>query len=473
MKRALLFLEAMMSLGCGAHRPPLPPPLHPLATHQPLPPEPQPSTAPLTLTLPETESFTLPSGVEVQVVTRPQALVGHVALLAAGGWLGDGGRVEDDVVLNDLLHTTLNMSSRIDERGLRLHRSEVATNALPRAIQLLEALRTLRFTRAQVTHAAGARTEERALYRRAWIHSVHFDLIRRLYGPDSPHAVWNNPMRRLEVVQHARLNARLQQIVAPRHLTLVIVSSYDAEFVRAALLAATASWPAGEHGRRRRLTAPAFHREVNQQHSAPAHPQAIGYSSSSEMGHITLMEGGPSAFAADHAAYRVAVRVLGGMYSSRPNAVFREERRESYGAQSRIRAHAGYSLMSFYMSVRPDQLGDALRILTGELSRVGHVESLSEDEVERARRIELATEASRFDNAESIAKSILTARAEGQTLDAYVQRFAAMQRVSRADVALAGLAWMRPTDAPIAVVANGYWIATHDLSVPGGYERAR
>lgn len=256
MRRAILFLMAVISLGCGAHRQPLPPPLHPLSTHQPLPPAPQPSTAPLTLTLPQTESFTLPSGVEVQVVTRRDALVGHVALLAAGGWLGDGARVEDDVVLDDLLQTTLNMSSRIDERGLRLHRSEVATNALPRAIQLLEALRTLRFTREQVTRAAGARTEERALYRRAWVHSTYFDLIRRLYGPESPHAVWNNPMRRLEVVQHARLNARLQQIVAPRHMTLVIVSTYDADFVRTALLEATASWPAGEHGRRRRLTAP-------------------------------------------------------------------------------------------------------------------------------------------------------------------------------------------------------------------------
>jgi hypothetical protein len=48
-----------------------------------------------------------------------------------------------------------------------------------------------------------------------------------------------------------------------------------------------------------------------------------------------------------------------------------------------------------------------------------------------------------------------------------------MQRVSRADVALAGLTWIRPSDAPIAVLGGGLWIATHDLSAPGGYERAQ
>jgi predicted Zn-dependent peptidase len=104
---------------------------------------------------------------------------------------------------------------------------------------------------------------------------------------------------------------------------------------------------------------------------------------------------------------------------------------------------------------------------------LGHVEALTDEEVARAQRIELASELHRFDDAENIAKAILTARAEGQTLDAYRQRFESMQRVSRADVALAGLTWIRPSDAPIAVLGGGLWIATHDLSAPGGYERAQ
>ncbi len=464
MKRSLAILLLAMGFGCGAQRPPLPPPWYPLTAHQPLPPAPPPSTVPLVLTLPHAESFTLPCGIEVQVVTRPHALVGEVALLGAGGGLGDGGRVEDDVLLVDLLEATFDASVRIDERGLRLHRSELGAHTLTRATNILRALRTTRFSRADVTRAASARTEIRAELRAPGVRSIRSEIVRRLYGPASPHTTWHNPLRRLEVVQTTRLNARFAHLVMPAHLTLVIVSPYDAAFVRDALVTATASWGEAEHAPPRPLLAPTL---------PPAHPQAIGYSVASEMGSITVLEGGPAAFAEDHAAYRIAVRILGGMYSSRPNSIFREERRESYGAWARITPHAGYAVLHFQMSVRQDQLNDALHVVTSELARLGHVEALTDEEVARAQRMELASELHRFDDAENIAKAILTARAEGQTLDAYRQRFESMQRVSRADVALAGLTWIRPSDAPIAVLGGGLWIATHDLSAPGGYERAQ
>lgn len=458
-----LVLGVALSLGCGARRQPLPTPTQPLVAHRPIPPEPAQSVAPLTLTLPATEAFTLPCGIEVQVVTRAHALVGEVAVLGAGGGLGDGGRVEDDVVLVDLLQEAFDASVHIDERGLRLHRSELAAHTLTRATNILRALRTTRFSGEEVTRAASARTEVRAELRGPGRLSIRYDLIRRLYGSNSPQAIWENPRRRLEVVQTTRLNARFAHLVVPAHLTLVIVGPYDAALVRDTLMRVTSAWGEAQHAAPRSLAVPTF---------PPAHPQAVGYGVTCEMGTITLLDAGPGAFAEGHGAYRVAVRILGGMYSSRPNNIFREERRESYGAWARVSTRGGYSTLRFQMSVRQDHLNDALRLLTDELARLGRVEVLTDEEVLRARRIELGDELRRFDDAESIAKAILAVRAEGLTLDAYRRRFEAIERVTRADVAFAALNWIRPTSAPIAVMGGGTWMATHQLSAPGGFELA-
>jgi len=422
------------------------------------------STEPLTLTLPRAESFTLPCGIEVHVVTRPDALVGGVAVLGAGGSLGDGSLVEDDVVLVDLLERALDATIEIDGRGIFVHRSELAMSTITRAVRMVRALHDAQFNEREVTRVVRARTEERVVLRQPHIRASYFEHLSRLYGPDDARVIWNNPRRRLEVVETSRVNARLTRIMSPPHLTLVVVGAYETSFVQAALLSATTSWGTADHAVPRRARAPIF---------PPAHPQAIGYGSTGQMGRIALLEGGPASFAPDHAAYRVAVRLLGGMYSSRPNAVFREERRESYGARAAIDEEGGYSTLWFSMSVRNDQLDDALSALTSELSRLGHVESLNDSEVDRARTIELASEMHRFDSAEGIARAILHARAEGQTWSAYAARFEAIQRVTRDDVAIAALTWIRPTDAPIIVIGEGTWISTHSLSAPGGYELAR
>lgn len=458
---AIVLLVASL-VACGSARAPLPPPIFPLSVASPLPPSPPPTPPPAALELPRIASFVLPCGVEVHVVVRTESTMGEVALLAGGGALGDTRLVEDDVVLVDLLEHELESSASIDERGLFVHTPEVGVSTVSHAAALLQFMREHNFERRDVTRAVRAETEERVVHRGRLRHSIEFDLQRRFYGP-SAHTTWNNPARNLDRVSAETVNARLRQLASPASLTLVVVGPYNPALVESALVAATTSWPEAAHATPRTLTVPTF---------PPAHPQALGYGVVGEMGHIQMMEAGPGSFTTDHAAYRVAVRILGGMYSSRPNAILREERRESYGAYASIREEAGYATMRFYVSVRVDQLNAALGILTSELARLGREESLSEDEVERARALELSAERHRFDDPSAAAEAILVARAEGTTIDAYSARFERLRRVRRSDVARVAHAWIRPTSAPIAVMGGGTWMATHQLSAPGGYELA-
>lgn len=455
-------LICLCVIGCGG-RTPLPPPSEPLSRHRALPPAPPATSPPRALALPQVTSFNLPSGVEVHVVVRNEMQMGEVALLATGGALGDSRRVEDDVVLVELLQRELVSYTSIDERGLFIHTPEASSATISHAIALLRFAHERTFQARDVLRVVRARTEERITRRSRFANNVESDLMRRFYGV-SARTTWSNPMRRLEVVTTEAVNARLRQLVRPSHLTLVLVGMYDPAHVQAALTLATADWPAAAHAPPRPLTAPTF---------PPAIPQAIGYGAPLEMGHISMMEAGPGSFTADHAAYRIAVRLLGGMYSSRPNAILREERRESYGAHSAVSEEAGYATFRFHVSVRQDQLGAALSLLTEELSRLGREEALSDDEVERARRLELAAEMHRFDGASAIARAILNARAEGRTLEAYAERFDALLGVRRLDVARVARTWIRPRRAPIVVMGEDSWIATHDLSAPGGYERSR
>jgi predicted Zn-dependent peptidase len=159
------------------------------------------------------------------------------------------------------------------------------------------------------------------------------------------------------------------------------------------------------------------------------------------------------------------------MYSSRPNQVFREERRETYGAHAVVLDRGTHTVVRFATTVETPQLGDVLDLLFDELARLGDAEALTDEEVERARRLEIATEIARWDDSATLVRRILDARVRGER-PSPSRAIEALAAVDRAAVAETARHWLAPHRLAIVAVGQSTWMFTHPLSAPGGYAAA-
>ncbi len=458
---AALALASWLTVGCGA-RSPLPPPRLPLSAHLALPersPAGPPTAQAPTLVV---HDVTLPCGIEVHLVPRPDALVGHIAMFGGGGFLGDGGPTVDDVVLTAALDDHLDGSAQIDERGVVILSEVAGPVTLAQVASFVDLATGARLPAEVLERASVATTDARrtSMIRRG--PDLQYQLAARVYGGRSARAAYANPYLARHAPPSGRLQARLRRLLDPARVRIVVVGPVAPEAMTAHLLELTSGVPAAPHGSPRVLTATRWE---------PPRPQLLGYGTSAGVGEVLAMGPGPSASAPEHAAFRVAVRLLGGMYSSRPNMVFREERRESYGAHAQIADRGTHSIVQFAITSRTPEIDDVLALLFAELGRLGDPGQLDESEVARARHLEIVSEVARWEDGSSLARAILDERIRGRapSPEASVR---ALGLVDRDAVARAARRWLTPRALAVAAIGEGTWIYTHELSAPGGYERA-
>jgi predicted Zn-dependent peptidase len=182
---------------------------------------------------------------------------------------------------------------------------------------------------------------------------------------------------------------------------------------------------------------------------------------------------GPAAFQEEHPAFRIAVRILGGMYASRANRVFREERGESYGATASVSERAGHAVLDFAIDVRTPQLEDALALFLRELARLGDPAQIDEDELATARALEVSRERARLEDPTLLAQVLLHALVEADDPDALLRRIEALERVDRDEVAAVARRWLAPHVVAISVEGERSWMLGRRFSAPGGTERVR
>lgn len=418
----------------------------PLARHGELPPAPPAPDAQATLQLPLVETFVLPCGTEVNVVTRPNALVGYVGILANGGGFGDV-RVEEDMVLRDALAAVSESEVRIDESGLYVGQGGPAPTTMARTVALLRALREPTIDVSDIAREVNRLAEFRYHFATRTPMNAETALRYRLFGETSPHASAVDHRRSHERINLGPLLARLEQLTAPSHLTLVVVGSATSQEVRDALTGETASWPVASHAEPRALTDWTYPEYRPRTHTYPTRGDVSG---------IFLMERGPGAFADDHAAYRIAVRMFGGLENSLARSTSLESPCERCGFHAAaVEEGAGKSLFSLAVAVAHEDVDRTLTLLLDELERLTHQELTTQEEFLAARSAELTSEAFRFSTSQGTAQALLRARGEGRTIDAYALRFEAIRDATVGTTADAARRWWRPATAPITVITRG------------------
>lgn len=436
----LLALVCVFS-GCGA-RAQLQPVL-PLARHGALPPPPE-TASPVNLALPEVDTFVLPCGMEVNIVTRPDSLVGSVAILAAGGHLGEV-RIEDDLVLARMIEAESHAETDIDERGLHMEISALSDRVLERAVSVLHTLREPTFDLSDLVRSVNRLSTERARLGVRTTANTESNLIAQLFGPSSMHAARRDARRPTDGVNLPPVLARLATLSRPSHLVVVIVSARTSAEVRAALLGETSTWGEAPHVDAEALAAPVFP-DVE----APMSHFRIVRSES----RIFVVERGPSPFDPTSAAYRIAVRVFGGLHGASILVDAHEHTCRACGLHPAIvNEGAGYSMLSFGIELPHASVDAMLLRIDEEVHRIGQGE-FAPGEIEAARAMELTLESSRFSSSSGIARSLLFARAEGQTLDVYARRYEAIRRASPVDIAEASRAWWRAQNLLMSVFSD-------------------
>jgi hypothetical protein len=451
----LLIAATCTFAACVTPRIALPPPLLPLTAHLALPERPtssldSPSAGALVV-----EDFMLPCGIAVHVVERPDALLGHLALLAGGGYLGDGGSLDADAAMTYALEHHFDAEVTFDTRGVSLAAETSAPALISRATALVRLAAGDAMSRTLLSRAGEATSA-------SWTNRLEHDLTVRVYGGRSAQAAYTDPAVGQRAAPVARLRARIAQVFVPTRMRLVVVGDIDRVDLERALIDATRDIAETPHAEPRTLEPTVWE---------PPRPQIRGYGGDTSLGEIAALGAGPAVDAAEHAAFRVAVRILGGMYSSRPNQVFREERRETYGAHAVVLDRGTHTVVRFATTVETPQLGDVLDLLLDELARLGDAEALTDEEVERARRLEIATEIERWDDSATLVRRILDARVRGER-PSPSRAIEALAAVDRAAVAETARHWLAPHRLAIVAVGQSTWMLTHPLSAPGGYAAA-
>ncbi|MEQ9076556.1 MAG: insulinase family protein [Sandaracinaceae bacterium] len=467
---------AVLLLAACTHRAPLPPPASARSGVPPLPVPAQPVAEPA-LRLPSIHAFTLENGISVQVVERRGTPVVYAALAGRVPHVpGTPRAVALDALLERALGAELpsgfgameegeGLRTSVDERGLTLV-STVVTDGVPGALSRFASVLEGRVfgdgevRRAQQALAGDARHRLRRRRRRGYA-PPNEELLARLYGPDDPRVLRTRigPLA-LERLGDADVRQRLAELLPPSRTMVVLVGDLDP--LRAEALVRQRLGPVRPRSVARALRpapAPVF--------PAPSPRLMIYPTSDHPSASIYLLDRGPARHHRDHAAYRLYVRMAGGMFSSRLNLHLREQRGDTYGVIGQVHDRGDHALFQLGLVVPVEVAGDAASAIVRELDRLRDADRIGEEEMERARAVELARLSSTLDTAAGLGGALVGAHLAGQPPGAIVDTYHRVERATPAEVAEAGRRWIRPEHAPMQIIGDYLWLSTHPVRVPG------
>lgn len=475
--RLPLALVAVLA-ACGSSRSPLPPPASALSPVPPLPvPARREARAP-ELTLPPIHAFTLDNGVSVQIAERHGAPVVYAALVGrAPHTAGAGAPVALDALLEhalgaelpgglDDLDTDGYSSTRVNERGVMLV-SRTVSDGLPGVLNRFAAVAEGRLfddgevDRAKHALIVHARYQQRLRRRRRYPEAGE-ELLTRLYGEDDPRVA----RARVRPSTLARLDRgdvlrRLAQLLPPSKTALIIVGDVDPAQTEALVRARLGSAAL-------RVAPTAVSRSAPPGFPQPTPRLMIFPTGEEPIASARLIERGPPRHHDDHAAFRLYVRLAGGMFSSRLNLILREQRGDTYGVMSRVVDRADHSLFEISVVVPVQAVGDAAASIVGELSRLCDADQITSEEMSLARTVELARLSASLDTAAGLGSALVGAHLAGEPPESILQTFRRVELATPADVAEVGCRWVRPDHAPMVVVGDWRWLISHPVRVPGG-----
>jgi len=160
--------------------------------------------------------------------------------------------------------------------------------------------------------------------------------------------------------------------------------------------------------------------------------------------------------------------VLGGTFTSRLNALLREEKGYTYGARASVVTGQGYGAVQVYTNVFIDTTGDALADLTGELKRI--TEGVTEDEVGKARASRRTDAIEVAAGRASTAYHLVGLAVDGRPADAQLSDLRLADRVQKSDID-GVMATLSLDDAMVVVVGDLEKIrAPVEAALPGDWQ---
>ncbi len=155
----------------------------------------------------------------------------------------------------------------------------------------------------------------------------------------------------------------------------------------------------------------------------------------------------------DYPAITVMNTLLGASFTSRINAILREERGYTYGASSDFSWGPVPGPFVVRTAVRADVTDSSLAIILRELDRIRET-APSAEELLRARNYVTLGQTDAFETADQIAGAIVSADLFGAPLQRIGEEIQAMSQVSEADVQRVARAWIDPANLLIVVVGD-------------------
>ncbi len=469
-RRAPSYLALLLAAApaCVPPRAPWPAPTLPLSRHVALP-EPPDDRGDLAASLGGISTLDqriLPCGARLVIAARPDSMIGTVALIGAGGAFGDGASIDDDLLLPPIVNRALDATATLDEHGLNILASVPATAVVERAGAMLAAATQLDPDASMLQREIDAEADRRraAHLTRSW--EPRWMLNARVLGVHDPRTLTVDASRSLLAPPMERLRSRIATLLRPARLVVVVVGPVDADAIEARLREATSSLPSTD-------PEPFGAPEARAAWSAPS-PQLVTHPTRArdDTSDLRGLVVGPHRDAPEYPAFLVAIRVLGGMHSSRLTSLLRESMAASYGVQTHVRSRAGYSLAELSLDIRRERVDVALATLFGELERLGREDGVDADELARARSLEVAIQAEALEEGGGLAWALLlsvtSGRAPGDGLD-LPSRIAA---VTSQDLVAVAQRWLRPEQIALSLAADSAWCEGHTFHVPGGAARA-
>ncbi|HEY8430857.1 MAG TPA: pitrilysin family protein [Sandaracinaceae bacterium] len=458
--RARVLAALLVLAGCAA-RAPIPPPRFPLAATPkdalaPPPSEPWPEAEPALAV----STHRLENGLTLYVAPRAVHGLTSVAFLSRATAIYDerappavthalarlllrATRVGDRVVDDFLEAEGFRPSVTLTDDGLYVA-AVVDAAELPRYLAALRTALTSPALRESDLERVRSDDGERLDARMSSPYGLLDDrLTSMLYASGEARAyslgAWLEDLRTLT---REAIAARHAQLIDASECALVIAGDVDEPEVSALaarLFGALADADGGPS-----IPAPRYRR---------AGVRAVGIVRPLMRSYVRLVEAAPPIGHPDHAAFLVLEQLLGGMFTARLNLALRERNAASYGLHARYGASRAAGVLEIETAVDPAHVAGVLRAIASELSRMrGEGGAIEPRELAiaktRARELSMARADGALGLATVLAEEVLAGREPG----ALLETARAIERLERADVEAAARRWLRPAQAPIAVI---------------------
>jgi zinc protease len=181
--------------------------------------------------------------------------------------------------------------------------------------------------------------------------------------------------------------------------------------------------------------------------------EVIAFHDGDEAAYVVLSDRAPHVDHDDSLAFSAVMSLAAGHFSSRINTSLRLEHTLTYGAHASYFATRFAGTFSLSMTVKADEVDDALEILEQEVR--GIVDTPPTDaEMRRIRILLESKQRAALDDNSSTARRIAYGWVRGEPLDLLNERIARIRALSAEDLHRVAREWIRPAQIPIVVVGD-------------------